>query len=27
MLTMTTNHIPHHLSFIVEKRLALGLPA
>ncbi len=27
MLTTTTNHIPHHLSFIIEKRLALGLTA
>ena len=27
MLTLSGNHIPHHLSFIVEKRLALGLPA
>jgi uncharacterized damage-inducible protein DinB len=26
MLTMTTNHIPHHAQFIVEKRRALGLP-
>ncbi len=26
LLTMTTNHIPHHVQFIVEKRRALGLP-
>jgi hypothetical protein len=26
MLTMTTNHVTHHLQFIVEKRKALGLP-
>jgi uncharacterized damage-inducible protein DinB len=25
MLTMATNHIPHHVKFIVEKRQALGL--
>lgn len=25
LLTITTNHIPHHVKFIVEKRLALGL--
>jgi hypothetical protein len=25
MLTITTNHIPHHVQFIVEKRKALGL--
>ncbi len=25
LLTMATNHIPHHLAFIVEKRQALGL--
>src|SRR5438309_1649094 len=27
MLTMATNHIPHHVGFIREKRKALGLPA
>jgi hypothetical protein len=27
MLTITTNHIPHHVKFIAEKRQALGLPA
>jgi DinB superfamily len=27
MLTITTNHIPHHVKFIAEKRRALGLPA
>jgi hypothetical protein len=27
MLTMATNHIPHHVEFIREKRRALGLPA
>jgi hypothetical protein len=27
LLTVTTNHIPHHVKFIVEKRQALGLPA
>jgi hypothetical protein len=26
MLTMSANHIPHHVKFIVEKRQALGLP-
>jgi uncharacterized damage-inducible protein DinB len=26
MLTLATNHIPHHAQFIVEKRKALGLP-
>jgi uncharacterized damage-inducible protein DinB len=26
MLTITTNHIPHHVKFIQEKRQALGLP-
>jgi uncharacterized damage-inducible protein DinB len=26
MLTLSTNHIPHHVKFIVEKRQALGLP-
>jgi uncharacterized damage-inducible protein DinB len=26
MLTTTTNHIPHHVKFIEEKRRALGLP-
>jgi uncharacterized damage-inducible protein DinB len=25
MLTITTNHIPHHVTFILEKRRALGL--
>jgi uncharacterized damage-inducible protein DinB len=27
MLTLITNHIPHHVKFIAEKRKALGLPA
>ena len=27
LLTLATNHIPHHLAFIAEKRKALGLPA
>jgi hypothetical protein len=27
LLTTATNHVPHHLSFIFEKRKALGLPA
>src|SRR5262249_51832430 len=27
LLQTVTNHIPHHLAFIVEKRKALGLPA
>jgi hypothetical protein len=27
LLTGATNHIPHHVKFIVEKRRALGLPA
>jgi uncharacterized damage-inducible protein DinB len=27
ILTGTTTHLTHHLSFIVEKRKALGLPA
>jgi len=27
MLTTATNHIPHHVKFIQEKREALGLPA
>jgi uncharacterized damage-inducible protein DinB len=27
LLTTITNHIPHHLKFIEEKRRALGLPA
>jgi hypothetical protein len=27
MLTTVTNHIPHHIKFIEEKRRALGLPA
>jgi hypothetical protein len=26
MLTITTNHIPHHVQFIIDKRKALGLP-
>ncbi len=26
LLTSATNHIPHHVKFIVEKRKALGLP-
>jgi hypothetical protein len=26
MLTICTNHIPHHVKFIAEKRKALGLP-
>ena len=26
LLTITTNHIAHHVKFIVEKRQALGLP-
>ena len=26
LLTITTNHIPRHVKFIVEKRQALGLP-
>jgi uncharacterized damage-inducible protein DinB len=26
LLTITTNHIPHHVKFIEEKRRALGLP-
>jgi len=26
LLTMATNHITHHLHFIVEKRQAMGLP-
>ncbi len=26
MLTTATNHIPHHVQFIEEKRRALGLP-
>jgi uncharacterized damage-inducible protein DinB len=25
-LTLITNHIPHHVKFILEKRRALGLP-
>ena len=25
MLTITTNHLPHHAQFIAEKRKALGL--
>jgi uncharacterized damage-inducible protein DinB len=25
-LTTVTNHLPHHLKFIIEKRKALGLP-
>ncbi len=27
LLTSATNHIPHHVKFIGEKRKALGLPA
>ncbi|HWL10901.1 MAG TPA: DinB family protein [Planctomicrobium sp.] len=27
LLTRITNHIPHHVKFIEEKRAALGLPA
>jgi uncharacterized damage-inducible protein DinB len=27
LLTTATNHIPHHVKFIVEKRKALGLPS
>jgi hypothetical protein len=27
MLTIATNHLPHHVRFIAEKRQALGLPA
>ena len=27
LLTLATNHIPHHVKFIAEKRQALGLPA
>ena len=27
LLTVATNHIPHHVRFINEKRRALGLPA
>jgi uncharacterized damage-inducible protein DinB len=27
LLTVATNHIPHHIRFINEKRRALGLPA
>src|SRR5262249_533026 len=27
LLERITNHIPHHLTFIEEKRRALGLPA
>lgn len=27
LLTITTNHIPHHVKFIEEKRQALGLKA
>jgi uncharacterized damage-inducible protein DinB len=26
LLTTSTNHLPHHVKFIVEKRRALGLP-
>ena len=26
MLTITTNHIPHHVQFIIDKRKALVLP-
>ena len=27
LLTTATNHLPHHVRFIAEKRQALGLPA
>ena len=27
LLTISTNHLPHHVRFIAEKRQALGLPA
>jgi uncharacterized damage-inducible protein DinB len=27
LLTITTNHVPHHVKFIREKRQALGLPS
>jgi uncharacterized damage-inducible protein DinB len=27
LLTLITNHIPHHLPFVAEKRKALGVPA
>ena len=27
MLTLATNHVPHHVQFIEAKRRALGLPA
>ena len=27
LLTLATNHVPHHVAFIAEKRKALGLPA
>jgi hypothetical protein len=27
LLTVATNHIPHHVRFVNEKRQALGLPA
>jgi uncharacterized damage-inducible protein DinB len=27
LLTTATNHIPHHVRFILDKRKALGLPA
>jgi hypothetical protein len=27
LITTATNHIPHHVKFIAEKRQALGLPA
>ena len=27
LLTLSINHIPHHLAFLNEKRKALGLPA
>lgn len=27
LLTTATNHLPHHVKFIAEKRRALGLPA
>lgn len=26
LITTATNHIPHHVQFIIEKRKALGLP-
>jgi hypothetical protein len=27
LLTTATNHIPHHVQFVLEKRKALGLPS